>query len=338
MARTPMAGRALAVASALVALAFRTSEAQIAHWQPFVVVPGVVDLTGTRRDGSLTVTAAGQLFLFDPGGTLRPFARGPGGYAGSPGAEAYVALAHRRRVPARNCTFRRDDVYALDVAAPGVVVITAGGEARPFAALPVGTFPNGITFDDVGRFGHRLLVTAGPGATTRVYAIDCGGRTRTVADGAPRLEGGIAVAPRSFGRYGGQLIAPDEISGRIVAIDHRGGFRTVVESGLATGQDLGVESTGFVPRGFGRRGAAYLADRGTPGNPHPGTDSILRLGGEALLAGGVRAGDLVVATEGGADTIAVRCRRSCTVRRVADGPAVAHPEGHIVFVRRVAAP
>jgi hypothetical protein len=38
-------------------------------------------------------------------------------------------------------------------------------------------------------------------------------------------------------------------------------------------------------------------------------------------------------TEGGADTIAVRCRRTCTVRRCADGPAVSHAEGHIVFVR-----
>ena len=104
-------------------------------------------------------------------------------------------------------------------------------------------------------------------------------------------------------------------------------------SGLASGGDIGVESAGFVPARFGSRGSAFLADRGTPGNPHPGTDSILRLAGEALVGAGVRSGDLLVATEGGADTIAVHCRRACTVHRIADGPAVAHAEGHIVFVR-----
>jgi hypothetical protein len=46
----------------------------------------------------------------------------------------------------------------------------------------------------------------------------------------------------------------------------------------------------------------------------------------------VRAGDLVVATEAGAKTLAVRCRRVCTIRRVAEGPATAHAEGHITFV------
>src|SRR5262249_3661861 len=61
--------------------------------------------------------------------------------------------------------------------------------------------------------------------------------------------------------------------------------------------------------------------------------SILTIAGSALIGAGVRAGDLLVASEGTADTIAVRCRPSCTVRRIADGPAVAHAEGHIVFAR-----
>jgi hypothetical protein len=303
------------------------------HWAPFLHVPGVVDLTGPRRDGSITVTAAGQLFLLQPSGALRTFARGPGGYATDPGAEVYLALARRRRVPGAHCAFRRDDVYALEVAPPGVVVVDASGQARPFASLPAGTFPNGITFDEVGRFGRRLLVTAGLNGATNVYAIDCRGGVRTIAQQAPRVEGGIAVAPRSFGRFAGQLIAPDEVGGGLVAIDARGRASTVVDSGLAAGGDIGVESVGFVPTRFGVRGAAFLADRGTPGNPHPGTDSILTITGSALIGAGVRAGDLLVGTEGGADTIAVRCRRTCTVRRIADGPAVAHAEGHIVFAR-----
>src|SRR5262249_4976926 len=231
-------------------------------------------------------------------------------YATDPGAEAYFALARRRRVPGAHCAFRRDDVYALSVTPPGVVVVDANGQARSFAALPAGTFPNGITFDEVGRFGHRLLVTAAVNGATNVYAIDCRGGVRTVAQQAPRVEGGIAVAPRSFGRFAGQLIAPDEVGGVLVAIDAHGRAGTDVDSGLATGGDIGVESAGFVPPRFGAGSAAFLADRGTPGNPHPGTDSILTIAGDALRSAGVRAGDLLVATEGGADTIAVRCRRT----------------------------
>jgi hypothetical protein len=305
-----------------------------ARWVPFVRLPGVVDLSATRRDRSLTATAAGQLFLVGPGGAVETFARGSAGYATRPDAEAYLALARRRRVPGARCTFHRDDVYALEVDQPGVVVIDTRGRARTFAPLPAGIFPNGITFDQVGRFGHRLLVTAGFDGATNVYAIDCRGGVRVVVEHAPRVEGGIAVAPRSFGRYAGQLIAPDELGGGIVAIDARGRASTVVVPDLPVGGDVGVESVGFVPPGFGARGAAYLADRGTPGNPHPGTDSILTLGGAALRAAGVRPGDLLVATEGGAATVAVRCRRTCTVRHVADGPAAAHGEGHIVFVRQ----
>jgi hypothetical protein len=162
-------------------------------------------------------------------------------------------------------------------------------------------------------------------------ALDCRGRSSTIARGAPRSEGGIAVAPGSFGAFGGQLIAPDEHSGRIIAIAADGGSRTVVSSGLSGGPDIGVESIGFVPAGFRRSHAAYLADRGTPGSPHPGTDTVLRLSGAALKRAGVRAGDLLLATEASARTITVRCAGTCTVGRIADGPAVAHAEGHIVF-------
>src|SRR5258706_16004701 len=106
--------------------------------------------------------------------------------------------------------------------------------------------------------------------------------------GAPIVEGGIAVAPPTFGRFAGRLVAPDELSGRILAFDERGRVDVVAASGLPAGGDIGVESVGFVPAGFNRSGAAYLADRGVPGNLHPGTDSVLRSGGAALLRAGAR--------------------------------------------------
>jgi hypothetical protein len=178
-------------------------------------------------------------------------------------------------------------------------------------------------------------VTATSGSRTIVYALDSRGSVSTITASAPKLEGGIAVAPASFGRFAGDLIAPDENSGRIYAISPDGRSVVLAASGLAHGGDVGVESLGFVPRGFTSSWSALVADRRTPGNPHPGDDAVLRLEGSSLLAAGVREGDLVVATEGGAQTDAIRCGGSaCEVRHVADGPAQAHLEGHIVFAEQ----
>jgi hypothetical protein len=302
-----------------------------ARWHRFTHLRDVVDLTGPRRDGSLTATTSRTLFLLRPGRALSPFARGPGGYRAVAGDEPYIALspAHRR---ARGCSFGRDAVYALSLGSPpGIVRVSRRGRAGRFADLPGGETPKGIVFDDVGRFGRRLLVVGVAKGKAQIFALDCRGRVETLTRTAPRIEGGIAVAPPSFGRYAGQLIAPDENSGHVIAIDARGAARTIADSGLPTGGDIGIESAGFVPPGFGRGGIAYVADRGVPGNPHPGTDSILGLRGTVLARVGVATGDLLIATEGGAKTISVRCRTTCAVRHVADGPSATHGEGHIAF-------
>src|SRR5204863_9222807 len=135
----------------------------------------------------------------------------------------------------------------------------------------------------VGRFGHRLLVTAAAaqGGTT-VYAIDCAGHASTIATHQPPVEGGLVVAPLSFGAFGGDLIAPDEKTGNLWAFDPAGGAHLVATSPLPHGGDIGVESAGFVPAGFDAGWSAYVADRRSPGNPHPGSDAILRLSGADL--------------------------------------------------------
>lgn len=303
-----------------------------ARWRSFLHVPAVVDLTGPRADGSLTVAADGGLSLLRLGGQPTPFAAGPDGYSTARGPEPYITLASNEAVDGTACSFSADTVYAIEPNdPPGVVEIDAQGRARRFADLESGAMPNGIAFDHTGRFGHRLLVTAAVSNGTAVFALDCTGSVSTITPRAPRLEGGVEVAPASFGRYAGDLIAPDEYSGRVLAIDPQGAVHTVARSGLPSGADIGVESAGFVPPHFDRSQAAYLADRRSPGNPHPGTDSILRISGADLVRAGVRPGDLLVASEGGAKTIAVRCGRTCSVRKIADGPATSHAEGHIVF-------
>ena len=331
MARGRIAG---AVCVALLASSVASAAPGPATWRPVAKVPGIVDVVGPRADGRLVLATHGGLFVIRPTGSPVPYARGPQGYAGSPG-EPYIALASGQRVPGAGCAFRRDVIFALDPdATPGVVRVGGSGRSSRFADLPVGAFPTGITFDTVGPFGHRLLVTTFASGTTTLYAFDCRGRARVVATGAPHVEGGIAVAPRTFGRFGGKLIAVDEVAGRIYAFGPGGRVSLVAESGLPVGGDIGVESVGFVPPKFGRRGAAYLADMGAPGSPTSGSDSLLILAGTSLSRANLRAGELIVATESGAKTLAVRCARQCTVRRVAEGPAVAHAEGHITFVSR----
>jgi hypothetical protein len=304
-----------------------------ARWTPAVRITRVLDLSAPRSDGTIVLAAAKRLALLRSSGAVQPFARGPAGYLNPGGEEPYIALSTGRPVPGTSCSFAPGTLYVLRLQkGPGVTAVDARGEAHPFASLPGNGLENGIAFDTTGRFGHRLLVTATRGSRTSVYAIDCHGSVSTVTASAPKLEGGIAVAPATFGRFAGELIAPDENSGRIWAISPGGRSSLLAGSGLAHGGDIGVESAGFVPAGFGPASSALVADRRTPGNPHPGDDAVLRIDGRALLAAGVRAGQLLVATEGGAQTDAVSCEgASCRVRHVADGPAVAHLEGHIVF-------
>ncbi|MFZ0386313.1 MAG: hypothetical protein WAL22_11640 [Solirubrobacteraceae bacterium] len=299
-------------------------------WQPFVHVRGVLDLTPPLPgSAAIRVAAHGRLETLS-GRRLRPFSPG---YSAPAGLEAYIAPSSGQRVAGAGCRFPRDALYALRLThGDGVTVIDQGGRVRRFAAMPSGGLEDGITFDHVGRFGHRLLVTnydKRAGATT-VSAVDCRGRVTVLTRRAPRVEGGMVVAPTSFGRYAGDLIAPDELTGNIYAISPSGHTSLLGNSGLAHGQDIGTESEGFVPA---RYADALASDRGTPHNRHPGDNEILALPQRSLRAAGVLAGDLLVANEGGAATIAVRCRSTCRIRYVATGPVAAHIEGHVVFSR-----
>jgi hypothetical protein len=302
--------------------------AALARWIGYIRANSPIDVVGPRADGKLVVATDGRLRLLSLSGRLQPFAPA---YDVGPGPEAYVALASAGRP---GCSFGADAVYVISFAKPrGLLAVTAKGHARPFATLKAPGLIDGIAFDDTGRFGYRLLVATTSGPYTTVDAVDCHGRVRVITTKAHRVEGGIAVAPASFGRFGGDLIESDELGGGIYAVTPGGSNLLVAQSGVPHGGDTGVESEAFLPaRG---RFTALLADRLTPGNPHPGDNVLLRVSSAALLAAGARPGDLLDATEGGAKTVAVNCRaRGCVVRHVANGPAIAHPEGHIAIVPR----
>jgi hypothetical protein len=304
------------------------------HWRTALNITRPVDLAGPRADGRVVVAANGRLALLRVGARPRPFARGPRGYTTQVGPEPYIALSPGQAVPGAGCRFDREAIYALEPQGqPGLIVISRSGQAKRVLDLGGSGLLNGIAFDTTGRFAHRLLVTATKSGHTTVFAIDCRARVRTLTRVAPAVEGGVVVAPSSFGRFGGDLIAPDERSGRMFAISPDGRARLVAQSGIPRGGDVGVESAAFVPRGLGAGWSAYVADRVSPGNAHPGDDVLLSLSGRSLLRAGVHPGDLIVAGEGGAQTVSVRCRRTCSVDHFADGPTAAHPEGHIIFAR-----
>jgi hypothetical protein len=296
---------------------------KLAHWIAFAHVRRPLDLAGPAADGAFVLAAAGRLWLLGADRGVQPFAAGAHGYMSPGGEEPYVALS-------KGGCFGRGTVYALRLTAGrGVVAVDSFGRMRRFARLSAPGLIDGITFDRTGRFGHRLLVTVNAGSKTTVDAISCRGGVTEITRSAPRVEGGIAVAPATFGRFAGDLIAPGEVSGKLFAITPAGASLLVADSGLPHGGDVGVESEAFVPPGAAD---AYVADRLTPGNPHPGDDVVLRVSAAALRAAGVRPGDLLVATEGGALTDDIRCSAGgCRVRYVVDGPREAHVEGHIAF-------
>src|SRR5580765_1453886 len=224
-ARAGVAGLMLFIAAGV-----GSASPALGTWRPLVKVPGIVDVVGPRLDGRLVLASHGGLFLLRRGAAPVPFARGQLGYAGSAG-EPYLALGTRHGVPGSGCSFRRDDVFALRPgAAPAVVRVDTAGRSSLFASLPAGAFPSGIAIDRVGSFGFRLLVTATASGKTTLHAFDCRGRDRVVTASAPSVEGGLAVAPRTFGRYAGRLIAAGEHSGRIYAFGPRGRTRVLAES------------------------------------------------------------------------------------------------------------
>lgn len=304
-------------------------------WQPWQHLAGVFDLAGPISDGRLVAAGGSRLFLVSSAGVITPFAAGPGGYHGpAGGAEAYIDVSPGLHVAGSGCDFTRDDVFAIRPSAPlGITRVDAIGRATNFVDITGVDTLNGIVFDRAGRFDHRLLVTGPHHKHTTVLAVDCQGAVVTITDGAPPVEGGLAVAPSTFGAHAGDLIAPDENSGAVWTINANGHSELLVASGIAHGGDIGVESEGFVPPGFSEAGGfAYVADRATPNNPHPGTDTILRLSSSELRLAGVRDDDLLIAAEGGAVLIDVRCTATCRSTTVVSTETTAHVEGHLVVV------
>jgi hypothetical protein len=188
-----------------------------ARWTSYIHIDSPIDVVGPRRDGEMVVAAGGRLWLLSRAGEVRAFAPT---YHSNPGLEAYVALAD----PAHpGCSYGAGTVYAISSGKPrGIVSIAPDGIVRPFASIAAPGLIDGIAFDETGTFGYRLLVVTTHGRRSTVDAISCDGAVRRVTGSAHRVEGGVAVAPMSFGRFAGDLIASDELGGGIWAVTPSG--------------------------------------------------------------------------------------------------------------------
>ena len=127
--------------------------------------------------------------------------------------EEYVTIAPSQSA---NAGFTPRDIFVTQ--GPAIFKVT-GGTVTPFALMPAcGQDETGITFDHVGTFGYNMIVTCDNGL---VWQVDGTGIPTFIADAGTHLEG-PAIPPLSFGPYGGQILAADEDSGGVHAIDNAG--------------------------------------------------------------------------------------------------------------------
>jgi hypothetical protein len=114
-----------------------------------------------------------------------------------------------------------------------------GSSVTVFATLPAPYPPasdGALAFDNVGRFGSRLLAATGrsgtPTAGGTVFAIDSSGRvTRIGGYEGPGGADELAVAPARFGRAGGDALLTVDAgagSGALVAMDPAGHSHAIV--------------------------------------------------------------------------------------------------------------
>jgi hypothetical protein len=227
------------------------------------------------------------------GGPLRPFAALPSMVeetrcAVSPGGHGFPAGAIYCHVP-DNRIFR---------------ISRDGKTVRLFASLPTSETSDGmLAFDNVGRFGYRLIAATGRSGEQNaiggvVYTIGARGVVERVGRyPGPGGADGLAVAPPGFGVAAGQALLTVDAgpgSGSIVAVGPRGRVRTIARL------PDGPNPIAVIARGKASSAAAagfYVADTNTR-NVYVASAAQLRR----------YAGDVLVGTETAARFFVIRQR------------------------------
>jgi len=143
---------------------------------------------------------------------------GSGGLLGSP-----VQPAGEWYHPKCHCSEAPTNTTLFDVVAGHLFAITDQGKTVRYVAnfsVPLSERLNmGLAYDQVGEFNHSLIVTSSAGG--KVWLVNSTGGVKLLASLHTYI-GGPAVAPLSFGAFGGDIIIAEKWLGSIVAISPSG--------------------------------------------------------------------------------------------------------------------
>ena len=177
---------------------------------PFTTVNAPIGVAASGTDLIVTEYCGHKVDTIDCQGNVTLLATLPGL---SDCREEYVTIAPSQSAMAG---FTPRDIFVTQ--GPAIYKTTAG-TATLFALMPnCGDDHTGITFDHVGTFGYNMIVTCANGP---VWQVDGAGIPTFIADTGTHVEG-PAIPPLSFGPFGGQILAADEFSGSVHAIDNAG--------------------------------------------------------------------------------------------------------------------
>ncbi len=118
-----------------------------------------------------------------------------------------------------------------------------------------------VTFDQVGLFGHRLIVVTRDPVSPTVWAVDANGTATVIgslgqAPGNTVPAGRPAVAPQSFGSHGGHVIV--EWASKLYAMNESGQVSLVMTMSASTGSARTMFTIPDAPCGGGGIDAAYV--------------------------------------------------------------------------------
>jgi hypothetical protein len=126
-----------------------------------------------------------------------------------------------------------------------------GSSVRRFVHIP--SLPNGetgISFDSVGTFGNKMILTDRRGP---VYSVTSKGAVTQIADVGAQIEGPLVV-PLTFGLSGGQIAAGNEYQDRVFLVSNGG----VVTRGPGSESPEGAVLIPPAVCNFGSSGGAYF--------------------------------------------------------------------------------
>src|SRR6266511_1205712 len=154
-------------------------------------------VTQAQRKTVKAIDSAGNVSLFTTLPTIEtsiePYIAVSSGMGGFPAGKVYVVVKQRVFQISANASNPHDFKKI-----PGL----SGGN-------------NAITFDTVGTFGFNMIITDRRGP---VWTVTSARVATQIADVLDQIEG-PAVAPSTFGAFGGQLLVASEFSGKVFAID-----------------------------------------------------------------------------------------------------------------------